>query len=140
MELKAGQTIVIAPATGQFGGGAVQVALAMGAKVIAMERNKDSLANIKKNTPHPERVETVPITGDIEKDCEEIKKHGPVDAYFDIGPPQAYASTHIKSCINALRHSARISIMGGYKEGECSDLREILRPAANSCQIGRAHV
>ena len=117
IELKAGQTVIVAPATGPFGGGAVIVALAMGARVIAMGRNKDSLANVKKIAPYPDRVETVPITGDMEADCKELKKHGPIDAYFDIGPPEAYASTHIKSCIMALRHGARISLMGGYSQG-----------------------
>lgn len=118
IELKAGQTVVVAPATGPFGGAAVIVALAMGARVIAMGRNKDSLANIKKNAPHPDRVETVPITGDMEADSNELKKHGPIDAYYDIGPPEAHASTHIKSCILALRHGARVSLMGGYRTGE----------------------
>ena len=118
IELKAGQTVVVAPATGPFGGAAVIVALAMGARVIAMGRNKESLANIKKKAPHPDRVETVPITGDMEADCKELKKHGPIDAYYDIGPPEAHASTHIKSCILALRHGARVSLMGGYRTGE----------------------
>ena len=117
IELKAGQTVVVAPATGPFGGGAVVVALAMGARVIAMGRNKESLANIKKKVSYPDRVETVPITGDMMADCNELKKHGQIDAYYDIGPPEAHASTHIKSCILALRHSARISFMGGYREG-----------------------
>ena len=118
IELKAGQTVVVAPATGPFGGSAVLVALAMGARVIAMGRNKDSLAFLKKRVPMPERVETVPITGDMMADCKELKKYGQIDAYFDIGPPEAYASTHIKSCILALRHGGRISLMGGYREGK----------------------
>jgi threonine dehydrogenase-like Zn-dependent dehydrogenase len=118
IELKAGQTVIVAPATGPFGGAAVIIALAMGARVIAMGRNKDSLANIKKLAPHPDRVETVPITGDMEADCKELKKYGPIDAYFDFGPPEAHASTHIKSCILALRHGARVSLMGGYRTGE----------------------
>ena len=117
IELKAGHTVIIAPATGPFGGAAVLVALAMGARVIAMGRNKDSLANIKKRAPHPDRVETVPITGDMKADCDKLKKYGPIDAYYDIGPPEAYTSTHIKSCMLALRHGARVSLMGGYREG-----------------------
>ena len=124
IELKAGSTIVIAPATGPFGGAAVLVALAMGARVIAMGRNRTSLANIKKSVPYPDRVETVPITGDMEADCKELKKYGPIDAYYDIGPPEAYASTHIKSCILALRHGARVSLMGGYGEGSYPQIKQ----------------
>ena len=118
IELKAGHTVVVAPATGPFGGGAVLMALAMGARVIAMGRNKDSLANIKKRAPYPDRVETVAITGDLQAECNELKKYGPIDAYYDIGPAEAYASTHIKACILALRHGGRVSLMGGYGEGQ----------------------
>lgn len=118
IELQSGQTVVVAPATGPFGGAAVLVAQAMGARVIAMGRNKSSLDYLKKRVPMPERLETVPITGDMQADCNELKKHGQIDAYFDIGPPEAHASTHIKSCILALRHGARISLMGGYREGQ----------------------
>lgn len=54
----------------------------------------------------------------MQADCETLKKFGTIDAYFDIGPSGAHASTHIKSAILALRHGARISLMGGYREGE----------------------
>lgn len=118
IELQPGQTIIVAPATGPFGGAAVLVALAMGARVIAMGRNKDSLATLKQKVPTPERVDTVPITGDMQADCLELKKFGQIDAFFDIGPPEAHASTHIKSAIPTLRHGARVSLMGGYREGQ----------------------
>ncbi|KAK5116076.1 hypothetical protein LTR85_009358 [Meristemomyces frigidus] len=116
IELQAGQTIIVAPATGQFGGAAVLAALAMGARVIAMGRSKTSLEILKKRVPYPERLFTVPITGDMLADCGELKKHGQIDAFFDIGPAEAYNSTHIKSAIYALRHGARVSLMGGYRE------------------------
>ncbi|KAK4903067.1 hypothetical protein LTR49_026875 [Elasticomyces elasticus] len=116
IELRAGQTFIVAPATGPFGGWAVAVALAMGARVITMGRNKASLETLKKKVPMPERVETVPITDDLVVDADALKQHGQIDAYFDIGPPEASGSTHIKSCIIALRHGAKISFMGGYNE------------------------
>lgn len=118
IELQAGQTVIVAPATGPFGSAAVLVALAMGARVIAMGRNKDTLRALEDKVLFPERVETVPITGDVQADCSALKQHGPIDAYFDIGPPEAHASTHIKSCILALRQGGRVSLMGGYREGE----------------------
>ncbi|EIM91203.1 alcohol dehydrogenase [Stereum hirsutum FP-91666 SS1] len=108
--LQAGETVVVAPATGAFGGAAVQVALAMGAKVIAMGRNKQKLRKIKAVS---ERVEVVPITGDMEKDTEALKQFGPVDVFFDISPPEAATSTHLNSGIHALRHGGRASLMGG---------------------------
>nr|POE54228.1 hypothetical protein CFP56_63531 [Quercus suber] len=97
-------------------GGLHDIALAMGARVIAMGRNVKTLETLKSKVPCPERVETVPITGSVTDDTAALKAHGQIDAFFDIGPPEAYASTHIKSAILALRHGAKISLMGGYKE------------------------
>ncbi|KAF2172573.1 hypothetical protein M409DRAFT_63218 [Zasmidium cellare ATCC 36951] len=116
IELQAGQTIIVAPATGPFGGAAVLVALAMGARVIAMGRNASSLAKLKATVPTPGLVETVQITGDIKAETEALAKFGQADSFFDIGPPEAYQSSHLKSAILSLRHGARISLMGGYRE------------------------
>lgn len=100
IDLRAGETVVVSPATGAFGGAAVLVALAMGARVIAMGRNVAALERIKERS---ERIETVPITGDMLKDSGALKSFGPVDAFFDISPPEAAKSTHIKSGILALK-------------------------------------
>ncbi len=85
--------------------------------MIAMGRSQHSLAFLKSRVANPDRVETVPITGDMMADCEALKHFGPIDAFYDIGPPQAAKSTHIKSAILALRHGARVSLMAGYREG-----------------------
>ena len=110
IDLKPGETIIIAPATGSFGGAAVKVALAMGARVIALGRNREALKRLAESH---ERIETVRITGDVQADTKSLQSFGPIDAYFDISPPEAANSTHFKSCILALRHSGRISLMGG---------------------------
>ena len=108
--VKSGETVIVAPATGGFGMGAVKVALALGARVIAMGRNASVLSQLA--STH-ERVETVAITGDTLADYEELKKFGVIDAYFDISPPAAAESTHFKSAMWALRHGGRVSLMGG---------------------------
>ncbi|KAF7185293.1 Alcohol dehydrogenase 4, mitochondrial [Pseudocercospora fuligena] len=117
IEFRPGQTIVIAPATGPFGSAAVKVALAMGGRVIAMGRNREALESLKKMGEG--RVEIVPITGDMTADSQSLKAcfggKGRIDAYFDIGPPEAEGNTHIKSAILALSHGARVSLMGGYR-------------------------
>lgn len=100
IDLKAGETVIVSPATGAFGGAAVLVALAMGARVIAMGRNVEALERIKKKSG---MIETVPITSDVLKDLEALKSFGAVDAFFDISPPEAAKSTHIKSGILALK-------------------------------------
>jgi threonine dehydrogenase-like Zn-dependent dehydrogenase len=108
--LQAGETIIVAPATGSFGGGAVLAALAMGAKVIAMGRNAAALAALTKLGP---RVETVQIVNDYEKEITELKKFGTINAFFDISPPEAQNSTHFKSAILSLAPEGRVSLMGG---------------------------
>lgn len=108
--VKAGETIIIAPATGPFGSAAVVVALALGARVIAMGRNIDALTRLEALSS---RVSAVRITGDEAADLKALQNHGTIDAYFDISPPVAGSSTHFKSAILALRHGGRISMMGG---------------------------
>ena len=102
IQLQPGQTVIVAPATGPFGGAAVLVALAMGARVIAFGRNTDSLARLKTKVPYPERVHTVPITGDMVADSTALKQWGEADAYFDISPREAQGSTHLKSAMLGL--------------------------------------
>ncbi|KAF2168697.1 hypothetical protein M409DRAFT_21438 [Zasmidium cellare ATCC 36951] len=114
INLTAGETIIVAPATGSYGGAATAVALAMGARVIAFGRNFEALEKLKEQVPNSERVEIVPISGDMAADLSALKKFGPIDAYLDIGPPEAAKSTHIKSSILATGQGAKISLMGGY--------------------------
>lgn len=118
--LMSGETVVVVPATGGFGGAAVLVALAMGAKVVAMGRNRDILHRLwemGRKMYGEGRVETVPITGDVEGDTQSIKDvaRGAVDVVFDISPPAAKDSTHLKSAIMALRTGGRVSLMGGVR-------------------------
>lgn len=116
INLQAGETVIIAPATGPFGSAAVLVALAMGAKVIVMGRNRDSLADLKARMPQSERLSTVAITNDMEADLAALKAAagGEADVYLDIGPREAITSTHFKSAILALRRFGHVSLMGGY--------------------------
>ena len=116
VDLKAGETVIIAPATGQFGAAAVFMALAMGAKVVAFGRSTSALADLKARMPYAERLTTVPITGEMVRDLVALKKaaSGSADAFFDIGPSEAEGSTHFKSAILALGRSGRVSLMGGY--------------------------
>ncbi len=91
IDLKVGETVIVAPATGGFSGAAVQVAVAMGANVIAVGRSSETLEVSKAAFP-PGRVRTVQTTGDVEKDTAALKQWGPVDAYIDVSPVQASGS------------------------------------------------
>lgn len=114
--LQAGETVIVSPATGGFGGAAVLVALAMGARVITIGRDRAKLEKLREKVGGGGRVEVVPMTGDVEADAKSLKRWGEVDALFDISPPKAAKSTHIKSGILALRKGGRASLMGGIRE------------------------
>ncbi|KZP31541.1 GroES-like protein [Athelia psychrophila] len=111
--LQPGETILIAPATGNFGGAAVRVALAFGARVIAAGRNTTALARLA--CLSTDRLVTVQITNDPAADIAAFSgtRFGAPDAFFDIAPPEAAASTHVRSGVLALRIGGRAVLMGG---------------------------
>jgi threonine dehydrogenase-like Zn-dependent dehydrogenase len=115
INVSAGETVVVAPATGTYGGAAVLVALAMGARVIVMGRNLDALNRIAARS-HERRIEVVQVTGDVQADADALRRFDPIDACFEISPAAAAKSTHLKSNILALRHGGRVSLMGGIHE------------------------
>ena len=110
--LKAGETVLIASAIGAFGSAAVHIALAIGARVVAMGRNEKAFIELKK-IAEPGRVETVQISGDMQRDTDALAQFGPLDVYFDISPPTAGKSSHIKAGVSSLKPGGRISLMGG---------------------------
>nr|CDP26484.1 Putative protein of unknown function [Podospora anserina S mat+] len=110
--LRAGERVIVAPATGQFGGAAVEVAVAMGAgQVIVMGRNMEILKRIQGLYPRG-KIQIVPMSGDEDGDVQKLTSWGPVDAYLDISPAAATGSTHVGSCFKALRNYGRASLMG----------------------------
>lgn len=119
ISLEPGETVIICPATGGFGGAGVQVAIAMGARVIAMGRNEKELErlklSVKKGTPGAS-IETVAISGDAEKDAAALQAFGTIDAVLDLSPPAASKSTYLNSAIMALRRKGRVSLMGGFSD------------------------
>ncbi|KAF2644094.1 hypothetical protein P280DRAFT_537818 [Massarina eburnea CBS 473.64] len=69
-----GKTIIVAPATGKFSGGAVLAALALGAKVVAASRNEAKLSTLFALPYATERLSTVQMTGDIDADAAALLK------------------------------------------------------------------
>jgi D-arabinose 1-dehydrogenase-like Zn-dependent alcohol dehydrogenase len=111
--LKAGESIVILPATGVFGGYAVEVASAMGARVVAGGRNVDALKKLARTVSN---VKTVQLTGDVEADTAAITEcYGPVDTYFDISSPAMPNTDHISSGLASLTTYGRACMMGGQR-------------------------
>ncbi|KAK0762016.1 hypothetical protein N5P37_004816 [Trichoderma harzianum] len=113
ISLRPGETVIVAPATRNFGSAAVLVALAMGAgKVIAVGRNEAKLKQICHDTNNS-KVVPVTISEDLGADTAALQAHGPVDVYFDISPNSAAKALYIKAGISALRRGGRVSFMGG---------------------------
>ncbi|RFU31292.1 hypothetical protein B7463_g5084, partial [Scytalidium lignicola] len=111
-----GDTVIVAPATGKFGGGAVTIALAMGATVIAAGRNEAVLEKMKQLYDHTGRIKTVVLTGNEANDAESLAAAAGgkgADAYIDFSPPAAANSTHISLAMAALRPFGKASFMGG---------------------------
>ncbi|KAF1986465.1 GroES-like protein [Aulographum hederae CBS 113979] len=116
-----GTSVVIAPATGKFGGAAVAVALALGARVIAAGRNTAALEKLTAlygNT----MLATVVLSGDVAEDTEKLKEANggsPFDVFQDWCPMTVAAGdptpSLIASCIAALRHEGTASLMGGIR-------------------------
>ena len=115
IKLEPGETIIICPATGGFGGAGVMVAVAMGARVIALGRNEQELARLKEHVKRGSpaaSIETVKITGHEGDDAAALQAFGTVDAVLDFSPPAAMKSTHVRSAMMALRRGGRMSLMG----------------------------
>ncbi|KAF2814634.1 NAD(P)-binding protein [Mytilinidion resinicola] len=120
IRVEPGETVVVCPATGGFGGAGVQVAVAMGARVIAMGRNEQELARLKahvvEGTPGA-AIETVKMTGDEDKDTAALQAFGLIDAVLSLVPQSVGQSPHLNSAIMALRRKGRISLMGALDVG-----------------------
>ncbi|KAK7952732.1 quinone oxidoreductase [Apiospora aurea] len=104
IRLEPGETLVVCPATGGFGGAGVLTAVAMGARVLAMCRSEAELARLRARVAATfaagnNRVETVRVTGDA----------------------AAGNSTHLRSAMRALRRGGRVSLMGMTADfGDCA--------------------
>lgn len=125
IDVKSGDTVIIAPATGRYGSGAVHLALAMGARVIAIGRNASILSQLNKISP---RISTAQMVNDVEKDTEALRSviPGGADAFWDMSPMGASTSTHFRSCLNVLKHGARVNIMGRVPSGVSFSYMDIL--------------
>jgi threonine dehydrogenase-like Zn-dependent dehydrogenase len=122
IDVRAGDTIIVAPATGKFGGSAVTTALAMGASVVACGRNASTLQTMSTLFSSTGRLSTVILTGDVAVDTKAmIAASGNdgkgADAYIDFSPPEAAKSNHIQAALAALRPKGRAVFMGGIVGG-----------------------
>lgn len=113
LDLKAGETLLVSGATGNFGSATVATALAMGARcVIAPGRNEKALADLRRR--FGERVVPVLLTGDPTTDGAAMQDAAPglIDAVIDFLPPSVGAEV-ARTAIMAVRPYGRVVLMGG---------------------------
>jgi alcohol dehydrogenase len=110
--LAAGETLVVNGATGAYGTAAILVAAAMGAaRVIAAGRNQGALEAVARAAR--ERVSTVTLTGDVQKDAGTLREAtgGGAHMAFDM-VGQARDPNSTLAALNSLRRGGRLVLMG----------------------------
>ncbi|KAF5024419.1 hypothetical protein F66182_3505 [Fusarium sp. NRRL 66182] len=110
--LGAGETVIVAPATGHFSGAVVEIAAQIGCRVIALSR---SASKLKPLTDLHSRVIPVELTGDEKTDVANIQAIVPsgADAFIDVSPPEATGSAHhLNVSLNSLRSFGRAVFLG----------------------------
>jgi threonine dehydrogenase-like Zn-dependent dehydrogenase len=119
-DIKAGDVVIVAPATGNFGGAAVLTPLAMGANVIACGRNQQRLDALVKSMGSPAEIKTVALSGDVENDTATLLSLSGApgaDVYIDFSPPEAgkdeKTPSYLHAGIGALRPNGQAVLMGG---------------------------
>lgn len=106
-----GGTVIVTPATGHFGGGAVTTALATGATVITCGRSEETSMKLKAVFGHTGQSQAVVLTGNIEQDSQlmiAVAGNGGkgADGYIRFSPTEVAESTHISAALTALKSLA----------------------------------
>jgi alcohol dehydrogenase len=110
---RAGETLLVSGATGNFGSATVQIALAMGARcVVAIGRNQTVLDDLRRR--FGERLVPVQLKGGVEADTAAMiaAAPGPIDTVLDFLPPEVPAKV-ARAAIMAVRPYGRVVLMGG---------------------------
>lgn len=127
-----GSTVIVAPASGKFSGGAVLVALAMGARVVAASRSIEKLKRMFQFPGAKERLSLVQLCGDTETDTASLlaaTEGKGAHVFVDYSPPAASGpktASHITAGINALRRGGRVVLEGGVFSDIGIDYRTIV--------------
>ncbi|MCJ1325995.1 hypothetical protein MMC10_002658 [Thelotrema lepadinum] len=109
--LRPGDTVLIAPATGSSGSAAVQVALAMRAKVIAMVEDEGDMAEVA-NFAEKGKLCFVKTTGNVQEDVDAVRSYGRIDVFFNTFSPNAIESSHAGEVgFRSLRTGGRANLM-----------------------------
>jgi threonine dehydrogenase-like Zn-dependent dehydrogenase len=114
VDLKPGDTVIVGPSSGHYSGAAVEVASALGATVLAMGRNAETLETLAKAIP---RVIPITVTGTLETDLAALQtalgttSRG-ADAFIEFSPGTVSNPAHIAPAFAALRAGGKVALMG----------------------------
>ncbi|KAK1454398.1 hypothetical protein CCUS01_10517 [Colletotrichum cuscutae] len=115
-KLKVCDTIIIGPSGGSFGGNAIELALAVGANVVALGRNAELLQAMEQILKSS-WLSTVLMTGDVDADAAAILAATPcgggADVFNDWSPGGVTVAPFLPSAICALKPGGRIVVSGG---------------------------
>ena len=91
----------------------------MGAHVIAMGRNRNTLKRLTDAFGSTDRLTTVQMTGTLEGDISALRAASETgfSAFLDLSPPQAADNTYFPAAVSLLNHSGRVAVMGMVKPG-----------------------
>ncbi len=112
-DFRAGESLLVSGATGNFGSAAVAVGLAMGAgRVVAVGRNQLALEDL--SARFGDRVRTVVLSGEADDDQAAMlaAAGGPADAVLDLLPPSV-DTTVVRAAAMTVREYGRVVLMGG---------------------------
>lgn len=112
--VQVGETVVIGPATGSFGGAAVELALLSGARVIMLGRSEGTLKTMRERLGSPEKLQYVAMSGEAEADAQAIRRLAPggVDVFNDWTPGWFERPLYLDAALGALNPWARIVLSG----------------------------
>ncbi|KAI1098221.1 hypothetical protein F4804DRAFT_338435 [Jackrogersella minutella] len=104
INIRAGETVLVMPATGFFSSSVIVAAWGLGTNVVAVGRNKDSLdALIRHFGDDGKHITPIILTGDVTKDSSAIKAVTPggkgADAYIDFSSPEMVGGKHIQASL-----------------------------------------
>ncbi|KAI1503163.1 NAD(P)-binding protein [Biscogniauxia marginata] len=116
-EVRAGETVVVGPAGGSFGGAAVELAIALGANVVALGRSGAKLAAMAEALGNHPRFRYVVMSGDdADADTAAILRATPngagADVYNDWSPGELEAPPYLLAAARTLKRQGRLVLSG----------------------------
>jgi D-arabinose 1-dehydrogenase-like Zn-dependent alcohol dehydrogenase len=113
-KLQPGETVIIGPAGGMYSGSAVEIALALGANVVALGRSEEKLSRLRYGLKQPKRLQTVVMTGKPEEDVAALRRAVPNGAavHSNWSPTGSTEALYLGAVAAVLKQNARVVLSG----------------------------